>query len=483
MGSTVSDKNYGFQFENSYVRLPGEFYSHENPIAVSAPSTIVFNNTLAKELDLDMESLQKDCASVFSGNKKIPGTETIAQAYAGHQYGHLTMLGDGRAILLGEHLTKKGQRYDLQLKGSGQTVYSRRGDGRAALGPMLREYIVSEAMHALGIPSTRSLAVVSTGETVYRDEMLAGAVLARVASSHIRVGTFEYAYHYGMAYQKPQLVKLLADYTIARHYPDSKEQQNPYLSFLKEVSTRQALLIAKWMSFGFIHGVMNTDNMAVSGETIDYGPCAFMDAYSSDKVFSSIDSGGRYSYQNQPVIAQWNIARLAECLLPLLDDDKTKATEKANEVLTYFMQQYHSQWLRVMRNKLGIYNEEEADFKLIDSLLKKMQESHADFTNTFRTIHLISNQTEWHLEWKARLSRQKESESQVQSLMHKSNPYVIPRNHRIEEVIRSAYQNNFAPLYKMIEAMRVPFEENTQFEEYTKPPTDDELVTMTFCGT
>ncbi len=476
---------FGFHFDNSYAKLPEEFYTRQKPVPVPSAASVVFNRDLARDLGLGVEALQNEGTAIFSGNQIPLGADPLAQAYAGHQFAHLTMLGDGRAVLLGEHVTKEGRRFDVQLKGSGQTVYSRRGDGRAAMGPMIREYVVSEAMHALGVPTTRSLAVVSTGEPVFREQPLPGAVLTRIAASHIRVGTFEYAYHYGLAHQKPGLVKQLADYAIARHFPEAISLENPYLVFLRLVSDRQAALIASWMSVGFIHGVMNTDNMAISGETIDYGPCAFMDEFSADKVFSSIDQRGRYAYHHQPAIAQWNLARLAECLLPLLDKDHQNAVVAAQGVLATFKESFSIAWLRAMRAKLGLFNEESADQTLVDSLLEQMQSTGADFTNSFRQLgHELNGPREWQESWKARLSRQPQPWSEVKALMKKHNPAVIPRNHQIEAVIQVAQeQSDFAPLIKLNAALKKPYEALAEFAKYQVPPTETERVQATFCGT
>ena len=352
----------GWHFDNSYARLPKSFYTSQNPTTVRSPKLIIFNNTLAKSLGLNIQALQsEEGTAVFAGNQIPEGASPLAQAYAGHQFGHFTMLGDGRALLIGEQISPQDERFDIQLKGSGRTSYSRGGDGRAALGPMLREYIISEAMYALGIPTTRSLAVVTTGESVMRETELAGAVLTRVAASHLRVGTFEYAAKWGTVEE----LQSLADYTISRHYPEIKDDENRYLSLLQEVIKRQASLIAKWQLVGFIHGVMNTDNVTISGETIDYGPCAFMDAYDPATVFSSIDRQGRYAYGNQPNIGGWNLARFAETLLPLLHADEEQAVQMAQDAITEYIDLYQSNWLTGMRSKLGIFNEETEDKSLI----------------------------------------------------------------------------------------------------------------------
>lgn len=479
---------FGFRFDTTYSSLPEDFYSHQELTPVAAPSIVVLNRQLAAELGLDAEALKAGGAGVASGSEVPLGARPLAQAYAGHQFGHLTMLGDGRAILLGEHVAPDGRRVDIQLKGSGPTEFSRRGDGRATLGSMLREYVVSEAMHALGIPTTRSLAVAATGEKVYREETQPGAVLTRVAASHIRVGTFEYAMHYGEAAKKPGLVKALADYAIERHYPELRAEANPYRAFLERVLQRQAELMAKWMAVGFIHGVMNTDNMAVSGETIDFGPCAFLDAFTSDKVFSSIDRAGRYAFRNQPSIALWNLTRLAECLLPLIG-----TVEMAEELLASFPERFGTQWLSCLRAKLGLSSEEAADRALAQSLLDWMEASRRDFTQTFRSLSdregvapVAGDQAfaDWYHLWQQRLQRQARSWADVKRLMDASNPAVIPRNHRIEQVIVAATDaNDFAPLHRLIEALAHPYADRPEFREFQLAPTVDEQVTATFCGT
>ncbi len=494
--STPLEKpTFGFRFDSSYANLPEEFYSRQPPTPVAHPSLVVFNEGLAADLGLEPKALKAAGAGIFAGSEIPPGARPLAQAYAGHQFGHLTMLGDGRALLLGEQLRPDGGRVDIQLKGSGPTAFSRRGDGRATLGSMLREYIVSEAMHALHIPTTRSLAVAATGEMVYRETSQPGAVLTRVAASHIRVGTFEFALHYGDANQKPELVRALADYAIDRHYPELRAHEDPYRSFLEQVLLRQAALMAKWMSVGFIHGVMNTDNMAVSGETIDYGPCAFMDTFAAGKVFSSIDRAGRYAFQNQPAIALWNLTRLAECLLPLLDRSQNRdaAVATAEAILASFPERFEAQWSSCLRAKLGLFTEEAGDRSLAQVLLDWMEASKRDFTLTFRTL---SDQeaaasgsgdqafADWYQAWQQRLQRQPESWSDAKSLMDASNPAVIPRNHRIEQVILAASaEQDYEPLHRLIRALALPFEDRPEFREFQLAPTADEQVTATFCGT
>ena len=400
----------GWNFDNSYTRLPEAFYVRLNPVPVRAPKLIVFNAALAQFLGLNPDALKGDeCVTVFSGNRIPEGAEPLAQAYAGHQFGSFTMLGDGRAILLGEQVTPKGERFDIQFKGSGKNPFSRRGDGRAALGPMLREYIISEALHALDIPTTSSLAVVTTGEQVFRETVLQGAILTRTAASHIRVGTFEYA----AARDNPDELRTLADYTIRRHFPDLAAAENPYFALLGAVMERQASLVARWLMVGFIHGVMNTDNMVLCGETIDYGPCAFMDAYDPNTVFSSIDHNGRYAYGRQPQIAQWNLAQFAETLLPLIDEGRQKAVSMASNAITGFQDTFRQYWLKGMRAKLGILNEEDADGALVEDLLDGMHRHGADFTTTFRDLSSVSlpeasmfrapDFKQWFERWQARL--------------------------------------------------------------------------------
>ncbi|MEJ2039299.1 MAG: YdiU family protein [Desulfosarcinaceae bacterium] len=403
----------GWKFDNSYARLPKVFHVRMNPVPVRTPKLVVFNTPLAEVLGLNPDALKgEEGAAVFSGNRIPEGAEPLAQAYAGHQFGFFTMLGDGRAILLGEQVTPEGERFDIQYKGSGRTPFSRSGDGRAALGPMLREYIISEALHALGIPTTRSLAVVTTGEPVFRETTLQGAILTRTAASHIRVGTFEYAAARG----KPDDIRSLADYTIRRHFPDLASEENPYLALLRVVMERQAALVARWLLVGFIHGVMNTDNMALCGETIDYGPCAFMDAYDPNTVFSSIDQNGRYAYGRQPQIAQWNLARFAEALLPLIHQDPQRAVSMAEETISEFTGIFRDDWLAGMRAKLGILNQEAEDMALAQDLLEWMHRHGADFTNTFRdlasgslpeaSVFLTPDFGQWFERWQDRLKRQ-----------------------------------------------------------------------------
>ncbi|MGI6150435.1 MAG: protein adenylyltransferase SelO [Christensenellales bacterium] len=481
----------GWNLEHSYADLPELFFSLQGPEPVRLPELVILNALLAESLGLKVSELQsKEGVEILAGNRLPEGSVPLAQAYAGHQFGYFTMLGDGRALLLGEQITPSGERFDIQLKGSGRTPYSRRGDGRAALGPMLREYIISEAMYALGIPTTRSLAVVLTGEPVIREEVLSGAILTRVAQSHLRVGTFEYAAHFG----SEEELRALADYAIARHFPRIESEENRYLQLLREVVRRQAALIAKWQLVGFIHGVMNTDNMAISGETIDYGPCAFMDDYDPETVFSSIDVQGRYAYENQPGIAQWNLARFAETLLPLLDPDRERAVELAQGVISDFAGLYHGYWLSGMRGKLGIFNEEPEDEALAGELLSLMHKHAADYTNIFVSLTFgntgdgaLFESAEfkgWMEKWKQRRKRQKEGEREVQERMRSHNPAVIPRNHRVEEALSAAvHQRDYTKLTRLLEVLAKPFAHTPDQAPFAEPPPPSSCPYRTFCGT
>ncbi len=480
------DNAMGWQFDNSYSRLPDALFARQQPVAVRAPKLVVLNDQLAQDMGLHVSALLSDEGiAVLAGNDVPVGAEPIAQAYAGHQFGGFTMLGDGRAVLLGEHSMPDGMRVDVQLKGSGRTPFSRSGDGRAALGPMLREYIMSEAMHALGVPSTRSLAVVSTGEAVLRETPLAGAILTRVAASHIRVGTFEYVAMQG----DDALLKALADYTIARHYP-TLDGEAVYALFLDAVMERQAALIAKWQMVGFIHGVMNTDNMALSGETIDYGPCAFMDRYDPATVFSSIDRHGRYAFGNQPPIAQWNIMRFAEAILPLLHPEQAQAIAIAQAVINRFPAVYDGYWLTGMRAKLGLFHAEAEDMPLIASLLAWMQSSGADYNYSFRALHpdvvpadYGVDFAQWHARWRARLSRQAEETKQVVDMMHAHNPAVIPRNYFMEEALEAAVvQGDMSVMHRLLDAIQHPYQAQDAFNRYHTPAKDMPDY-QTFCGT
>ncbi|QHE53992.1 YdiU family protein [Pontibacillus sp. HMF3514] len=481
----------GWNFDNSYTRLPEIFFKEADPTPVKSPELVILNQSLATSMGLDVEKLQSEKGiKMFSGNEVPEGALPIAQAYAGHQFGNFTMLGDGRAVLLGEHINPSGERLDIQLKGSGRTPFSRRGDGRATLGPMLREYIISESMHALGVPSNRSLAVVTTGESVLRERELPGAVLTRVSDSHLRIGTFEYAAKGGTL----EDLRTLADYAINRHYPDIEDDDDKYLMFFKKVIQQQAELIAKWQLVGFIHGVMNTDNMTISGETIDYGPCAFMDVYDPATVFSSIDVQGRYAYQNQPGIGQWNLARFAEALLPLLHDDEEHAVEIAKKELHKFEELYYSHWMAGMRRKLGLLNEEVEDRALVEELLRIMKEHEADFTNTFRALTLGNTSdtemygkaefTQWYKKWQERLERQDEPKSSVQQLMKSANPSVIPRNHRVEEALEAAVdKGDYSVLESLMDVLSDPYAYSPEQEEYAKSPDPSDRPYTTYCGT
>jgi serine/tyrosine/threonine adenylyltransferase len=484
----------GWRLENSYASLPRILHAPLPPTPAREPRLVVLNHSLARDLGLDPAALSgPDGAELFAGNRLPPGAAPLAQAYAGHQYGNFTPLGDGRALLLGEQITPLGGRFDIQLKGSGPTPYSRRGDGRAALGPMLREYVVSEAMHALGIATTRSLAVVATGEQVWRQEgPLPGAVLTRVAASHIRVGTFEWAA--AVANQAgDEALRALCDYTLRRHYPELADAAAPALALLDAVVEHQAELIARWMSVGFVHGVMNTDNMALSGETIDYGPCAFIDAYDPATVFSSIDQQGRYAYGNQPRIAQWNLARLAETLLPLLHREEEEAVKIASAAIQRFSGHFLRRSLATMRRKLGLFDEEPEDQELIESLLGWMQRTQADFTNSFAA--LSSPDTEalaalsdaefqgWHTRWRARLARQAQSPAESLSLRRAANPAVIPRNHLVEAALAAAVQGELGPFQRLLEILAAPYDHERVAPDYKSPAPKSLEAYRTFCGT
>lgn len=491
MTSTHHTASLGWNFDNSYARLPDYLHTRLDPTPVRAPQMVIFNRSLADTLGLNTNVLAGDAGlAIFSGNRIPEGAQPICQAYAGHQFGHFTMLGDGRAHLLGEHLSPTGDRFDIQLKGSGRTPFSRGGDGRAVLGPMLREYIISEAMHALGIPTTRSLAVVSSGEPVYRETPLPGAILTRVASSHIRVGTFEY-----LAAQKNlEGIRTLAEYTIRRHFPELLQADNPYLALLQTVLERQVALVVRWLHVGFIHGVMNTDNMALCGESIDYGPCAFMNNYDPATVFSSIDQGGRYAFGKQPSMVQWNLTRLAETLLPLLHDEEEKAVELANQSLSTFPEVFRHFRLTGMRAKLGLFTEESEDMNLMQDLLSCMQQNQADYTNTLRDLALetlpdtpvfrASDFTAWYGRWQARLTRQEESVDASRTLMNAHNPAVIPRNHRVEEALAAAEQRqDFTVLQQLLEVLSHPYNDRPEYAAYRQPPAPSEQPYKTFCGT
>lgn len=480
----------GFHFETTYTDLPGQFFTQVQPKPIAEPGIVVVNTALAEALGLDFSGLSEaEQSALFSGNRLPEGTTPFSQAYAGHQFGGFTILGDGRAHVWGEHMTPNGERFDIQFKGSGLTPYSRGGDGKAALGPMLREYIISEAMHHLGIPTTRSLAVVATNEAVRRETLLPGAILTRVAQSHLRVGTFQFA-----AYkQDPEAQKALMDYAIRRHYPELLESENRALALLRTVIDRQAELIVHWMRVGFIHGVMNTDNMTIAGQTIDYGPCAFMDAYDPATVFSSIDHQGRYAYANQPRIAQWNLARFAEALLPLINQDMDEAIEAATEEINGFLDLYQRKWAQMMRAKLGLFGAEDEDQSLALDLLDWMKTNNADYTNTFWALteadmpddQVFRQETfkAWYDGWQARMERNSKPLGDAKSLMKANNPNVIPRNHRVEEALEAAEKGDFLPFKTLLGALKAPYNDLGHAEEFLTPPQPSERVYQTFCGT
>ena len=478
----------GWHFDNTYSKLSNTFKEDIKPTPVNDPELVVLNEKLAKDLKLDFSKInKKELAKLFSGNSLPEGSNSIAQAYAGHQFGHFTMLGDGRAVLIGEHLVNKNNKFDIQFKGSGRTSFSRNGDGRAVLGPMLREYIISEAINFLKIPTTRSLAVVKTGEKVVRENLLPGAILTRVASSHIRVGTFQYI----AAKQNIDDLKILMNYTIDRHYPEIKTSKNKALDLLNLVMEKQCQLVVNWMRVGFIHGVMNTDNMAISGETIDYGPCAFMDQYDPKTVFSSIDSYGRYSFANQPPITKWNLARFAECLIPLIDNDQNKAIKIATETINNFEKIYQVKWLNMMRDKLGLFGEDKSDKILINDLLGWMEKNKADYTNTFchlMDIKTINNEIyndkgyiDWSNKWKKRILMNNNSKEKSLKIMRNSNPIVIPRNHKVEEALKAANENNLDVMNKLLSILTKSYENHKNIEDFQSPSNIKEY--QTFCGT
>ena len=484
-------------FDNSYQNLPQDFFERINPVPVKDPQLIIFNNDLGKSLGIDQKISKKELANIFSGNEILKGSSPIALAYAGHQYGNfVNQLGDGRAVLLGEVSTPNQERFDMQLKGSGQTRFSRQGDGRSPLGPVIREYVVSEAMNALGIPSTRSLAAVTTGEKVFREVILPGGILTRIAKSHIRVGTFEYF----AAQKNTENLKTLADYTIKRHFPSLKDVANPYLSLLEIVSERQIELISKWMGVGFIHGVMNTDNTSIVGETIDYGPCAFMDEYNPSTVFSSIDAHGRYAFGNQPLIAQWNMACFANSLLGLIDKDTEKATDKAQKVINNFPNKMSEALMSVMCKKIGLDSTKTNSQEALTKLLRIMLDNKSDYTLTFRYLSEIikgkrdslfkqqfleHNQiSNWLKEWKELIKDQSLAKKEIVLSMESSNPVFIPRNHLVERAIEAAVENNdFSEMKTLLTILSKPYEEQSKYGEYMKPPKPLEVVHQTFCGT
>ena len=493
----IAANNIGLNFDNSYEKELEGFYVPWKGEAWPEPKIIRINQTLCGELGLSLDTLDRhQLAAMFSGSEMIEGAKPLAQVYAGHQFGSFTpQLGDGRALLLGEVIDRLGNRRDIQLKGSGKTPFSRGGDGKAAIGPVLREYLVSEAMHALGIPTTRALAAISTGQNVFREKALPGAVLTRVAASHLRVGTFQYF----AAQNEYDKLEQLADYAIARHYPALISEPDRYLQFLGCVCKSQARLVAKWMSAGFIHGVMNTDNCTISGETIDYGPCAFMDNYDPSTVFSSIDTHGRYQYQNQPSIAVWNLSRLADTLLQLIDKNQERSIEKATSVLETFAKTYYSCWLNEMRKKLGLNIEQESDLDLVNDLLKTMQQQRVDFTLLFRSLadaassdatmtrSLFEEPAEidpWLLNWQERRKQETQHINASIAMMNASNPIYIPRNHKVEEALSAATEHEDFTLFEtLLEILSRPTEKRTGFEEYETPAPETFGHYQTFCGT
>ncbi|MEE2998929.1 MAG: YdiU family protein [Pseudomonadota bacterium] len=495
----ISTESNIFQFDNSYARLPGRFFQRILPVPVKAPNLIYLNRSLLKILGLNSNSFRGEVgAAIFSGNLIPSGADPIALAYGGHQFGHFVpQLGDGRAVLLGEILDLDGKRWDIQLKGSGPTAFSRSGDGRAALGPVIREYILSEAIYALGIPTNRSLALVTTGEDVIREDVLPGAILTRLASSHLRIGTFEFF----AARRDIDAIKLLADYSIDRLYPEIRDATNPYLVLIERVVEAQASLIARWMHVGFIHGVMNTDNMAISGETIDYGPCAFMDTYDPMTVYSSIDYHGRYAYSNQGKIGQWNLANLAECLLPLLGEDENKELAAAKEVIEEFSTKFSSYWLDGMLGKIGLVSSKAGDAALVQQLLDLMQKHEADYTNFFRQLSSVVDRksdidkinkifsgdslwVEWLARWHQRLEQETRPGEEIAQSMCNINPVFIPRNHLVERAINHAIEkNDFSEIDKLQQVLSKPFTNQPEYVNYSDPPKPEERIYQTFCGT
>ncbi len=481
----------GWHFDNTYARLPDAFFARVLPAPVRAPGVVVVNHGLADAMGLRTRGVDDaTLAAVFAGQVLPAGADPIAQAYAGHQFGGFTVLGDGRAILLGEQRTPDGRLLDVQFKGSGPTPYSRRGDGRAALGPMLREYVISEAMHALGIPTTRALAVVTTGEPVYRERVLRGAVLTRVAASHVRVGTFEYF----AAHRNVDGLRTLVAYVVDRHDPSLTGREDAALALLDAVTTRQAALVARWMGVGFVHGVMNTDNMAVSGETIDYGPCAFLDRYHPDTVFSSIDQMGRYAYAQQPGIAQWNLARFAEALLPLLAPEREAAIDLAKGVVHDFPARFERAWMHEMRRKLGLADARDTDGALVAGLLGWMEQEGADLTNTFRSLSADGDVSEgpsgasaaraaWSSDWAARVAAEGSTIAVARERMRAVNPVVIPRNHQVEAALAGAERDDLAPLTALLASVQRPFEDGPWHDGFREAGAEGDEPYRTFCGT
>ena len=478
----------GWHFDNTYSKLSNTFKENIKPTPVHDPELVILNEELASTLNLDFSKTdKKKLAEIFSGNSIPEETNTIAQAYAGHQFGHFTMLGDGRAVLLGEHLVNNDNRFDIQFKGSGRTSFSRGGDGRAALGPMLREYIISEAIHSLNIPTTRSLAVVKTGEKVVRENLLQGAILTRVASSHLRVGTFQYI----AATQNIENLNTLVDYTINRHYPEIKTSNSKALDLLNLVMEKQCQLVINWMRVGFIHGVMNTDNMVISGETIDYGPCAFMDHYDPKTVFSSIDKFGRYAFSNQPPITKWNLARFAECLIPLIDKNEDTAIKLATDLIDNFQNIYEDKWLNMMRDKLGLFGEDKDDKKLINDLCNWMEKNKGDYINTFCNLMDINSDEvyksndfiDWKNKWKKRSELNNSTKEKQSKLMKSNNPIVIPRNHKVEEALAEADKGSLYKMKKLLAILKNPYDNQNNIEEYQAPAPLSKEKYQTFCGT
>jgi len=487
----MTNKNkIDWKFKNSYLQLPQNMQSKQLPEKVKNPKIVLINNNLSNELGINLSNLDPEyLALVFSGNQLPTGSDTIAMAYAGHQFGHFTILGDGRAILIGEHINNKKQRYEIQFKGSGKTEFSRNGDGKAALGPMLREYIISEAMYHLNIPTTRSLAVVKTDEKVIRETELTRAILTRVASSHIRVGTFQY-----FAYKKDdESLKSLVNYSIDRHYAEIKNSENIYINLIDRLMDKQIDLVVNWMRVGFIHGVMNTDNMALSGETIDYGPCAFMDKYDPKTVFSSIDHFGRYAYYNQPSITKWNLARFAECLIPFLDTNKDEAIKIATNKINEFDKKYEKKWLKMMSDKIGLLDTEKEDEVLILDLLQWMHSNKADYTNTFYNLineKIFSNQVydnadflTWKDRWKMRLSKYKNKMDKVEEKMKFSNPIIIPRNYKVEEALSAAESGDMSLVEILLKALEKPYENNSNLKDFQITEKLNKSGYKTYCGT
>ena len=483
----------GLRFETSYTQLPPVFFHLGAPTRALAPSVVILNTELARELGLRIDELPPETqAALLSGARMADGATPFSQAYAGHQFGGFTNLGDGRAHVLGEHVTPEGERVDVQLKGSGRTPFSRGGDGRATLGPMLREYLISEAMVGLGIPTTRSLAVVRTGDAVLREQRLPGAVLTRVASSHLRVGTFQFAAALG----EPDKLQAMVAYAIERHVPEAADAPVPALALWDEVARRQAALIAAWMRVGFVHGVMNTDNMTICGETIDYGPCAFLDRYAAGKSFSSIDRGGRYAFGNQPHIARWNLARFAEALLPLIDPDPDRAVALAQQGIARFEDWMAEAWTDMMRDKLGLPGRQADDFGLASDLLALMEQASADYTDTFRALggaidlpEALTNHegwSAWRASWDARCERAEGAapSAESQARMRRANPAIIPRNHRVEEALEAAVErDDLEPCHRLLAALKSPYEEREELAPFQAPPPASFEGYRTFCGT